>query len=192
MKCLQMHILCEQSRRDREEIKKTACTLREEFACGANLQFGSLTQSVCLLSFLHLLLLPHAHCLTYFLTPWSRDLEKLTGFQLVKKLPGFHGTRRFITAFTSARHLSLSRVSSIQSIPPHLTSWRSILILSSHLRLGLPNCLLPSGFPTKNLYTPRLSHIRSTYPAYLISTLPHPPATELLISSLYLTLSCTI
>ena len=35
-------------------------------------------------------------------------LEKLTGMQLVKKFPAFHGTRRFITAFTSARHLSLS------------------------------------------------------------------------------------
>jgi len=44
----------------------------------------------------------------------------------------------FITAFKSARHLSLSRVSSIQSIPPHPTSWRFILILPSHLRLGLP------------------------------------------------------
>ena len=38
------------------------------------------------------------------LTPWSRVLlEKLTGFQLVKKFPTFYGTRRFITAFTSAR-----------------------------------------------------------------------------------------
>jgi hypothetical protein len=32
-------------------------------------------------------------------------------FQLVKKLPAFYGTQRFITAFTSARHLSLSSVS---------------------------------------------------------------------------------
>jgi len=47
--------------------------------------------------------------LTYLLTPWSRVLlEKLTGCQLVKKFPTFYGTRRFITAFTSARHLSLS------------------------------------------------------------------------------------
>ena len=45
----------------------------------------------------------------HFLTPWRRVLlEKLTGFQLVKKFPAFHGTRKFITAFTSARHLSLS------------------------------------------------------------------------------------
>jgi len=42
--------------------------------------------------------------------------EKLTGFKLIKKFPAFYGTRRFITAFTSARHLSLSLASSIQSI----------------------------------------------------------------------------
>ena len=52
------------------------------------------------------------YLLTYLLTPWSRlFLEKLTGFQLVKKLTAFYGTERFITAFTSPRHLSLSRVS---------------------------------------------------------------------------------
>jgi hypothetical protein len=47
--------------------------------------------------------------LTYSLTPWSRVLlEKLIGLQLVTKFPTFYGTRRFITAFTSACHLSLS------------------------------------------------------------------------------------
>ena len=91
---------------------------------------------------------------TYLLTPWCRVLEKLTGLQLVKKLPAFHGTRRFITALTSVRHLSLSWANPIQSIYPHLTSWRSILILSTYLRLGLPSGLFPSGFPTKTLYTP--------------------------------------
>ena len=45
----------------------------------------------------------------YLLTPRSRVLlEKLTGSQIVKKFPAFYGTRRFITAFTSVRHLSLS------------------------------------------------------------------------------------
>ena len=76
--------------------------------------------------------------LLYLFTPWSRILlEKLTGSQLVKKFPAFYGTQRFSTAFTNARHLSLSWTSSIQSIPPHPSSWRSILISSSHLRLGL-------------------------------------------------------
>ena len=64
--------------------------------------------------------------------------------------------------------LSLFLASSIQSIPLHLTYWRSILILSSHLRLGLPSGLFPSGFPTKTLYTPLLSPIRATFPAHQI------------------------
>ena len=35
------------------------------------------------------------------------------------------------------------------------------LILSTHLRLGLPSDLFPSGFPTKTLYTPPiLTHTR--------------------------------
>ena len=81
-------------------------------------------------------------------------LEKLTGLQLVKKFLAFHGTRRFITALTRVRHLSLSWTSPIQSIYPHPNSWRSSLILSTHLCLGLPSGLIPSGFPTKTLYTP--------------------------------------
>jgi hypothetical protein len=45
----------------------------------------------------------------YSITPWSRVLlEKLTSPQLVKKFLAFCGTRRFITAFTRTRHLSLS------------------------------------------------------------------------------------
>jgi len=81
--------------------------------------------------------------LTYLLTPCCRVLlEKLTGLQLAKKFPAFHGTRKFITALTSVRHLSLSWASPIQSIYPHPTSWRSILILSTHLCLGLPSGLL--------------------------------------------------
>jgi len=44
----------------------------------------------------------------YLLTPWSRDLlEKLKGSQLIKKFLGFYVTRRFITAITKARQLSL-------------------------------------------------------------------------------------
>ena len=106
---------------------------------------------------------------TYLLTPWCRVLlEKLTGLQLVKKFPAFHGTRRFITTLTSVRHLSLSWAIPIQSLYTHPTFWRSILILSAHLRLGLPSGLLPSGFPIKTLYNPLSSPIRATCPAHLI------------------------
>ena len=46
---------------------------------------------------------------TYLLTPWSRVLlEKLTGSAASQEIPRIFGTRRFITVFTRARHLSLS------------------------------------------------------------------------------------
>ena len=107
--------------------------------------------------------------LTYLLIACSRVLlEKPTGFQLVKKFPTFYGTRRFITAFTICRHLSLPWATLIQSIPSHPISWRYTLILSSHLCLGLPSGLFLSGFPTKPLYTPLLSPIQATCSAHLI------------------------
>ena len=45
-----------------------------------------------------------------------------------------------------------------QSTPyPQSHSWRSILLLSSYLRLGFPSWLFPLGFPTKTLYVILLS-----------------------------------
>jgi hypothetical protein len=50
--------------------------------------------------------------------------------------------------FTRAIHWFLS-----WAIPPHLISLRPILILSTHLLIGLPSGLFPSGFRTKILCT---------------------------------------
>jgi len=111
---------------------------------------------------------------TYLFTPWSRVLlDKLTGSQLVKKFPAFYGTPRFITAVTSARHLSLSWASSIQSIPP--TSH----FLKIHLNIILPSTpgshqrSLSLRFPHQNpvhaslllhtRYVPRPSHSSRFY-----------------------------
>jgi hypothetical protein len=59
------------------------------------------------------------HLFTDIFTPRSRVLpEKLIGPQLVKKFPAFLGTRRFITAFTTARYLSLSWARAIYSTHP--------------------------------------------------------------------------
>jgi hypothetical protein len=79
-----------------------------------------------------------SHLLTYSMEQspsWEADQFS----QLTKKFLAFYETRRFFTVLTSARHLSLSWANSIQSPRHPPTSWKSISILSSHLRLGLPN-----------------------------------------------------
>jgi hypothetical protein len=95
--------------------------------------------------------------------------EKLTGPQFFTKFPAFYEARTFITALTTARHLSLSWARSIQSMTLHSTSRRSVLILS----FRLPSGLLTSGFPIKTLYAFLPSHMRATCPAHL-SLLDHP------------------
>jgi hypothetical protein len=68
-------------------------------------------------------------------------------------------TQRFTAMFTRDCHWSYTEPN--KSIPHPYTlvpSLISILILSSHLCLGLPNGLFPSGFVTKILYSPHLPH----------------------------------
>jgi hypothetical protein len=63
-----------------------------------------------------------------------------------------------------AHYLSLS--SARKSSRPILF-WRCVLILSSHLRLGLPSAPFHSGFTTKTLHPPVFSPIRATCTANL-------------------------
>jgi len=82
------------------------------------------------------------------LTLWIRFFfEKLTSPKLIKKFTVCYGKQMFITAFTTARHLSWAR--SIYSMSSHPISWRSILILKLHVHLGLSSRHFPSLFPTK-------------------------------------------
>ena len=104
-----------------------------------------------------------SHLLTYLISSCSRVvLEKLTGWQLGKKFPAFYGTRTFITAFTSARHLSLFWASSIQSISLHATSWISIYInIIFPSTPGSPKWFLSFRFPHQNpVYASPLPHTR--------------------------------
>jgi hypothetical protein len=64
-----------------------------------------------LFNFSNVYIFPYFHLsvkTAFLLTPLSRVLlQKLAGFQLVKKFPEFYNNRKFIFTFTSARHLSL-------------------------------------------------------------------------------------
>jgi hypothetical protein len=100
---------------------------------------------------------------------WSWALfEKPPNVRLLKNFPAFYGTRRFITVFTRALHWSLFWARSIQPLPLYPVSQRSILILSTHLRLGLPSGLFTSGFPTSILYALLFVPIHATSPVPLI------------------------
>ena len=107
----------------------------------------------------------------YLLTPWCRVLlEKLTGLQLVKKFPAFHGTRRFITALTSVRHLSLST--------SHLLDIRSNIIhpFTSPIRATCPAHLILLDFITRTI-------LREEYKSFSSSlcSLLHSPVTSSLL-----------
>jgi len=56
----------------------------------------------------------------------------------------------------------------VHNFPPYFSKIHFILMLSSHLRLGLLSGLFPSGFQTKILYSFLISPIRATFPAHLI------------------------
>ena len=70
-----------------------------------------------------------------------------------QEIPEFYGSRRFITAFTTARHLYLSWSKSNQFVPPsYFLKIHFIIILPFTRRF--PSDILPSGTPTKTLCAP--------------------------------------
>jgi hypothetical protein len=89
---------------------------------------------------------------------WTVLPDKPIDPQLVKKLPAFYGTRWFIPAFTTARLLSLFSTSSSLI---HHNSWRSILILSSYLRLVFQVGSLTQA--SRHILPPHQNFVYSSY-----------------------------
>ena len=75
-------------------------------------------------------------------------------------------TPRFITIFTTVRHLFQSWAISIQSTSSPPVSLRFAVTLSYQLWLGLLSGVFPVRFPIKTLYTCLFSPIRATCPAH--------------------------
>jgi hypothetical protein len=106
------------------------------------------------------------HKNTYLITPWSRVLfwedNRLAASQ---EIPHILWNPKVLYRI----HKCPSPVLILSQLDPiHTPTSHSILMFSSHLRLGLPSGLFPWGFPTKTLYTPLLCPVRSTYPTHLI------------------------
>jgi hypothetical protein len=87
-------------------------------------------------------------------------LEKLTVAQLVKIFLAFYGTRRYITMFTKARHIS-----SIHTLLPFFSKTQFSIILPSMTRFSKWPL---AGFQTKTCHALIITPMPATCPACLI------------------------
>jgi len=94
-------------------------------------------------------------------------LEKLIFTLLVKKFPAFYGSRGLLPYSQNPPLVpSLIQMHLVHNFHP--LSLTYIVILFSHLRLGLPSSLFSSGFQTKILYAFLTFPIRAICPVHLI------------------------
>ena len=103
----------------------------------------------------------------YTLTPWQSPSWEGNWFPATKEIPCIlWNLKVHYHIYKSPPTVSnLTQISPIHAPSP---SWISLLILSLYLRLGLPGCLLPSGFPNKIVFALLLFPIRATCPVHLI------------------------
>ena len=82
----------------------------------------------------------------------------MTVSPVLRKFSALYAIGRFITVFTTVRHLSLPWATSIQSTPSYPVSIIFILILSSHISLSRPSNVVPSVFPHHHNLCAALPH----------------------------------
>ena len=100
----------------------------------------------------------------YLLIPWSIVLNRISASQEISRILWNQKVHYGIHKCPP----SVPVMSQLDPVHTPTSNFLKILILSSHLRLGLPSGLFPSGFPIKTQYTSFLSPIRATRPAPLI------------------------
>jgi hypothetical protein len=95
----------------------------------------------------------------------SWEADRLSASQ---EIPEFYGAPKFHYRIHKCPPPApiLSQLFTFHTPTSHFL--KIILILSSHLCLGFPSGLFPSGFPIKTLSMPLLSPIHATSPAHLI------------------------
>ena len=140
------------------------CSLRDESLCSL---YGGLVLIYVVIPYvvyviapflreLYLEQLSYTYILTYYSLEQSPSWEA-NRFSASQEIPRILWNPKVHCRIHNARHLSQSWTSSIQFMPSLPTFLRSILVLSSQVRLGLSSGLFPSGFPTKTVCTLLLS-----------------------------------
>ena len=125
------------------------------FQCAMDIQFHRSNYDFILIAILMLwILLKTLHDLYTYLLHGAESFLWRYWFAASQEIPRISRNPKVHYRTHTVHRLSLSWTSPIQSIYPHPNSWRSSLIVSTHLRLGLPSGLFPSSFTTKTLYTP--------------------------------------
>jgi hypothetical protein len=107
----------------------------------------------------------------------THKLHEAKPFFRSNKFCTVYGNRRYMTMFTTARHLHFAG-KSIEPTRSNRNSRRFIAILSFHPLQGLPSCFFPPCFPTKILYKKFTTTAMNTITATSRTLFLHRPEPE--------------